>query len=192
MKSARLTVQSDEQAVKDTKLYAPQTGTIVSLSGEVGETVSARGRPRTPPARRPPARAPKDRPVEPPGRGPRERGFSSSSSSSSSSGSTFAVLSDLAPYSSSCPCSESEIGSVGTGSRDGHGRSARRPQAGGPRHPGGERSHRAKAASSPMTSPSSSTRRWPGLKPGMSATAEVVVKQAEGVNVPSGAITGCQ
>jgi len=29
-----------------------------------------------------------------------------------------------------------------------------------------------------------------GLKPGMSATAEVVVKQAEGVNVPSSAISG--
>jgi hypothetical protein len=30
----------------------------------------------------------------------------------------------------------------------------------------------------------------PGLKPGMSATAEVVVKQAEGINVPTSAITG--
>jgi hypothetical protein len=30
----------------------------------------------------------------------------------------------------------------------------------------------------------------PGLKPGMSATAEVVVKQAEGVNVPTSAISG--
>jgi hypothetical protein len=29
-----------------------------------------------------------------------------------------------------------------------------------------------------------------GLKPGMSATAEVVVKQAEGVNVPTTAISG--
>ncbi len=29
----------------------------------------------------------------------------------------------------------------------------------------------------------------PGLKPGMSATAEVVVKQAEGVNVPTSAIS---
>jgi uncharacterized membrane protein YgcG len=29
-----------------------------------------------------------------------------------------------------------------------------------------------------------------GLKPGMSASAEVVIKQAEGVNVPSTAITG--
>jgi hypothetical protein len=30
----------------------------------------------------------------------------------------------------------------------------------------------------------------PGLKPGMSATAEVIVKQAEGINVPTSAITG--
>ncbi len=29
-----------------------------------------------------------------------------------------------------------------------------------------------------------------GLKPGMSATAEVVVSQAEGVNVPTSAISG--
>jgi len=36
-------VQGDEQAVQDTKLYAPEDGTIVSLSGQVGETVSGSG-----------------------------------------------------------------------------------------------------------------------------------------------------
>ena len=43
VKSDKLTVQSDEQAVQNTKLYAPESGTIVSLSGEVGETVSGTG-----------------------------------------------------------------------------------------------------------------------------------------------------
>ncbi len=43
VKSDRLTVQSAEQALSDTKLFAPITGTIVSLSGEVGEAVSASG-----------------------------------------------------------------------------------------------------------------------------------------------------
>ena len=43
MKSDQLTVQSDEQAVQNTKLYAPEDGTIVSLSGEVGEAVSGTG-----------------------------------------------------------------------------------------------------------------------------------------------------
>ena len=43
VKSDKLTVQSDEQAVQDTKLYAPEDGTIVSLSGQVGEIVSGSG-----------------------------------------------------------------------------------------------------------------------------------------------------
>ena len=53
----KLSVQSAEQAVADTRLYAPQSGTIASLSGQVGETVSGRAQPR-PPAAPPPARPP--------------------------------------------------------------------------------------------------------------------------------------
>ena len=43
VKSDKLTVQGAEQAVQDSKLYAPEDGTIVELSGEVGETVTATG-----------------------------------------------------------------------------------------------------------------------------------------------------
>ena len=43
VKSDKLSVESAEKAVQNTKLYAPESGTIVSLFGEVGETVSGTG-----------------------------------------------------------------------------------------------------------------------------------------------------
>ncbi len=43
MKSDKLNVQSAEAALQATKLYAPQSGTIVTLSGQVGEVVTANG-----------------------------------------------------------------------------------------------------------------------------------------------------
>jgi multidrug resistance efflux pump len=54
VKSDELTVRSDEEAVADTKLYAPQDGTIVTLSGQVGEPLAAV---------RPPARLDQGRPL---------------------------------------------------------------------------------------------------------------------------------
>jgi HlyD family secretion protein len=187
VKSARLTVQSDEQAVKDTKLYAPETGTIVSLSGEVGETVSARGTTKDTSSTGSSSSGAE-------GAGRSATGGTGTagadSSASSSSGSTFAVLSDLSSLQLVVPLSESEIGSVRIG------------QLATVTVEALEGRKLAAHVTQVSTLPSSESgvvsydvtfkldQTIAGLKPGMSATAEVVVKQAEGVNVPSEAITG--
>ena len=120
----------------------------------------------------------------------RPPGASSSSSSSGSSSSAFAVLSDLSSMQLVVPLSESEIGNVKVGQiATVTVEALERQQARGPR-----------PAKSRLLSTSSSgavsydvtfqlDQMAAGLKPGMSATAEVVVKQAEGVNVPTTAIS---
>jgi multidrug efflux pump subunit AcrA (membrane-fusion protein) len=192
VKSDRLTVQSDEQAVQDTKLYAPEDGTIVSLTGQVGEVVSGSGTTKA-----------SSGGSSSSGSGTNATGGASalggatgsssssksSSSSSSSSSSAFAVLSDLSSMQLVVPLSESEIGNV---------------KAGQPATVTVEAINGAKLAAHvsevALLSTSSSgavsydvtfqlDQLESGLKVGMSATAEVVVKQAEGVNVPTSAIT---
>ena len=190
--SDRLTVESDEQAVQDTKLYAPEDGTIVSLTGQVGEVVSGSGTTKA-----------SSSSSSSSGSGASTAGGTSalggatgsssasksSSSSSSSSSSAFAVLSDLSSMQLVVPLSESEIGNV---------------KAGQPATVTVEALNGAKLAAHvsevALLSTSSSgavsydvtfqlDQLESGLKVGMSATAEVVVKQAEGVNVPTSAIT---
>jgi multidrug efflux pump subunit AcrA (membrane-fusion protein) len=195
VKSDRLSVQSAEQALSDTKLFAPITGTLVSLSGEVGEAVSASGTTRAS--------------TSSSGSGSSGSGSSSaasafgaasaasgsgssgsgSGSGSGSSSSSFAVLSDLSSMQLVVPLSESEVINV-------------RP--GQPATVTVEALEGRKLAAhvlSVATLPTSSSgvvsydvtfqldQLASGLKPGMSATAEVVVKQAEGVNVPTTAIS---
>jgi len=191
--SDRLTVQSDEQAVQNTKLYAPEDGTIVSLSGQVGETVSGGG---TTKASSSSSSSSSGSSTGTAGgssvAGSGATGSSGSSGSSSSSGSTsssFAVLSDLSSMQLVVPLSESEIGNVK------HGQPATVTV---------EALNGAKLAAhvSEVALLSTSTsgvvsydvtfqldQLTSGLKVGMSATAEVVVKQAEGVNVPTSAIS---
>jgi membrane fusion protein, macrolide-specific efflux system len=191
VKSDRLTVRSDEEAVQDTKLYAPEDGTIVSLSGQVGEVVSGSGTTKA-----------SSTGSSSSGSGASATGGASalggtsgsssaskSSSSSSSSSSAFAVLSDLSSMQLVVPLSESEIGNV---------------KAGQPATVTVEALNGAKLAAhvgevALLSSSSSGAVSYDvtfqldqmeaGLKVGMSATAEVVVKQAEGVNVPTSAIT---
>jgi multidrug efflux pump subunit AcrA (membrane-fusion protein) len=192
VKSDRLTVQSDEQAVQDTKLYAPEDGTIVSLTGQVGEVVSPSGTTKA-----------SSGSSSSSGSGTTAAGGASalggatgsssasksSTSSSSSSSSAFAILSDLSSMQLVVPLSESEIGNV---------------KAGQPATVTVEALNGAKLAAHvsevALLSTSSSgavsydvtfqlDQLESGLKVGMSATAEVVVKQAEGVNVPTSAIT---
>ncbi|HEY3866423.1 MAG TPA: HlyD family efflux transporter periplasmic adaptor subunit [Solirubrobacteraceae bacterium] len=193
--SDRLTVQSDEQAVQDTKLYAPEDGTIVSLTGQVGEVVSPSGTTK--------ASSSSSSSGSGSSTGAAATGgvsalggatgsssaSKSSSSSSSSSSSAFAVLSDLSSMQLVVPLSESEIGNV---------------KAGQPATVTVEALSGAKLAAHvsevALLSTSSSgavsydvtfqlDQMDAGLKVGMSATAEVVVKQAEGVNVPTSAIS---
>ena len=190
VKSDKLTVQSDEQAVQDTKLYAPEDGTIVSLSGEVGETVSGTGTTRASSSTSSSssgstssgggsAKSPT---------GGSTGGGSSSSSSSSTSASSFAVLSNLESLQLVVALSESEIGNVHVGQiatvaiEALNGRKAA--------------AHVVSVSDVPTSSSGAVSydvtfqldQEVQGLKVGMSATAEVVVKQAEGLNVPTSAI----
>jgi multidrug efflux pump subunit AcrA (membrane-fusion protein) len=188
VRSDRLTVKSDEEAVTDTRLLAPEDGTIVSLGGEVGETVSGGGTSRASSSNESSSSAGSSSGTGVAGAG--ATGSSGSSSSSSSSSSSFAVLSDLSSMKLVVALSESEVGSV---------------KAGQPATVTVEALKSAKLAAHVSEVAALSTsdsgvvsydvtftldQLQGGLKAGMSATAEVVVKQAEGINVPTSAITG--
>jgi macrolide-specific efflux system membrane fusion protein len=195
VKSDKLTVQSDEEAVQNTKLYAPEDGTIVSLSGQVGETVSGGGTTKSSSGDSSSSSGGSGTGTAAAGGASAAGGGSSSSSSkssdsSSSSSSSFAILSDLSSMQLVVPLSESEIGNV---------------KAGQPATVTVEALNGTKLAAHvsevALLSTSSSggavsydvtfqlDQLETGLKVGMSATAEVVVKQAEGVNVPTSAIS---
>jgi multidrug efflux pump subunit AcrA (membrane-fusion protein) len=126
VKSAELTVQSDEQAVSDTRLYAPQDGTLVSLTGQVGEVVAANGTTKASSSSSASSSSGSSGSgasgAATTGRSPSGSAAastsstgSSDSSSSGSSSSSFAVLSDLESMQLVVPLSESEIGSVRVG-----------------------------------------------------------------------------
>ena len=187
VKSDRLTVQSDEEAVQDTKLYAPQDGTIVTLSGEVGETASASGTTKA-------SSSSSSSSSTSTGTGASALGgastdSSNSSSTGSSSSSSFAVLSDLSSMQLVAALSESEIGNV-------HVRQIATVTV--EALSGAKLAAHVSEVATLSTSSSGAVsydvtfqldQMAAGLKPGMSATAEVVVKQAEGINVPTSAIT---
>jgi multidrug resistance efflux pump len=196
VRSDRLVVQSDEEAVQDTKLYAPTNGTIVSLAGEVGETVSGAGTSKA-------SSAGSSSSSNGTGTGSTGTGAAavgrtagatsntgSSSSSSTSSSASFAVLSDLSTMQLVVPLSESEIVHV---------------QVGQPATVTIEALEGLKLAAEVVSVATLATsnsgvvsydvtfqlnQTGSGVRPGMSASAEVVVKQAEGVNIPTSAISG--
>ncbi len=194
VKSDQLTVQSAEKAVGDARLYAPQSGTIVSLAGQVGEVVSGSGTTKSSNSSSSSSSGSGGSAAGgSAATGRSTAGTSSSSSSdsgsSSSSSSAFAVLSDLSSMQLVVALSESEIGNVKAGqiatvtveALEGRKLAA----------------HVSEVAT--LSTSSSGVVSYDvtfqldqmevGLKPGMSATAEVVVKQAEGVNVPTTAIS---
>jgi multidrug efflux pump subunit AcrA (membrane-fusion protein) len=194
VRSDALTVRSDEQAVQDTNLYAPESGTIVSLSGQVGEVVSGSGTTRAASA------AGSSGGSGSSGSGASATGTSgraaagassasSTSSASSSSSSAFAILSDLSSMQLVVALSESEIGSVKVGQI-----ATVTIEALEGRKLAAHVSEVALLATSSSGAVSYDVtfqldQLTPGLKLGMSATAEVVVKQAEGINVPTSAVT---
>ena len=193
VRSDTLTVRSDEQAVQDTNLYAPESGTIVSLSGQVGEVVSASGTTRANSAGGSSGSGSSGSGASGASGAGRAAtaasSASSSSSSSSASSSAFAVLSDLSSLQLVVPLSESEIGSVKVGQIATVTVEALE-----------SRKLAAHVSEVALLSTSSSgavsydvtfqlDQLTSGLKLGMSATAEVVVKQAEGINVPTSAIS---
>lgn len=191
VRTDRLSVRSDEQALQDTKLYAPEDGTIASLSGQVGEVVSGGGTTRASTSSSTSSSASSSASAL--GGSSTGAGASGSGSGGSGSGgsgsSSFAVLSNLSSMKLVVALSESEVDSV---------------------HPGQiatvtvealeGRKLAAHVAEVAILSTSGSgaasydvtfdlDQLDEGIKPGMSATAEVVVKQASGLNVPSSAIT---
>jgi multidrug efflux pump subunit AcrA (membrane-fusion protein) len=198
VKSGKLTVQSDEQAVQDTKLYAPEDGTIVSLSGQVGETVSGSGTTKASSASSSSSGSGSGAAGGAGGSaagarsGSTSSSGSSSSSSSSGSGSSssFAVLSDLNSMQLVVPLSESEVGNVKAGQIATVTVEALESSklAAHVREVAILAASTSGAVSYDVTFQLDQMQE--GLKPGMSATAEVVVKQAEGVNVPTTAISG--
>jgi multidrug efflux pump subunit AcrA (membrane-fusion protein) len=193
VKSDKLAVQSAEQAVSNTKLNAPQSGTIVTLSGEVGETVSGTGTTR---AAASSSSSSGSGSSATGGTGGKSSTGASSATSSSSSGagnsssSSFAVLSNLESLQLVVPLSESEIGSVHEGQVATVTIEALNSSK--------VAAHVASVSQVPTSSSGAVSydvtfqldQGAEGLKVGMSATAEVVVKQAEGVNVPTSTIKG--
>jgi macrolide-specific efflux system membrane fusion protein len=178
VRSDELTVKGDEEAVQDTKLYAPEDGTIVKLSGEVGEAVSATGTTNATSSAGSESSTGSS------------TGATSSGGSSATSGTSFAVLSDLSSMKLVVSLSESEIGEV----KDGQPATVTVEALSGAKLA-------ARVSEVSMLSTSSSDavsydvtflleQMHAGMKAGMSATAEVVVKQAEGINVPTSAISG--
>jgi multidrug efflux pump subunit AcrA (membrane-fusion protein) len=199
VRSDKLTVQSDEQSVQDTKLYAPESGTIVSLSGQVGEVVSGSGTTRASSTGGSSSTVGTGAAGSGAGgataRSATGASAASSASSSGTSSSTFAVLSDLSSMQLVVALSESEIGSV----KDGQIATVTvEALASSPEGEGRKLAARVREVALLSTSSSGAVsydvtfeldQLEPGLRLGMSATAEVVVKQAEGLNVPTSAIT---
>lgn len=180
VRSDKLAVQSAEQAVQDTRLYAPSVGTIVSLEGEVGESVSGDGTSKTSPSA-----------SSETGSGPTGSSPSSSSDSGGSSSGSFAVLTDLESMQLVVALSESEVGHVHVGQPATVTIEALE---------GKKAAAHVTAVATTAASSSSGVVSYDvtfkldqltaGLKIGMSASVEVVVRQAEGVYVPTSAITG--
>jgi len=189
VKSDTLSVQNAEQAVQNTKLYAPEDGTIVTLSGEVGETVSGTGTTKASSSSTSSGASGTGTGASAAG-GASSSGGSSSSSSQGSSGSSssFAVLSNLESLQLVVALSESEIGNVHAGQI-----ATVTIEALNGRKVG---AHVVSVSQVPTSSSGAVSydvtfqidQGAQGLKVGMSATAEVVVKQAEGLNVPTSAI----
>jgi multidrug resistance efflux pump len=197
VKSDKLAVQGDEQSVANSKLYAPDNGTIVSLSGEVGESVSGSGTSKASSS----ASSSSTTAAGSAGTGGgsssgRSSGAGASSASSASStgsassSSAFAVLSDLGTMQLAVPLSESEVVHVHVG----------QPATVTVEALEGLKLAAHVVSVATLSTSNSGVVSYPvtfqldqaasALKPGMSASAEVVVKQAEGVNVPTNAISG--
>jgi multidrug efflux pump subunit AcrA (membrane-fusion protein) len=194
VKSDKLTVLSDEESVTDTKLYAPANGTIVSLSGEIGETVSGGGTTKATSSSGSSSGAASGSSgasaATRAGAGASSSSGSSGSSGSGSSSSSFAVLSDLSTMQLVVPLSESEIVHVHVG----------QPATVTVEALEGLKLAAEVASVATLATSNSGVVSYDvtfqldqtgsGVKPGMSASAEVVVKQEEGVNVPTSAISG--
>ncbi|HEX2702544.1 MAG TPA: efflux RND transporter periplasmic adaptor subunit [Solirubrobacteraceae bacterium] len=178
--SAELTVKSDTAALAGTKLYAPSNGTIASISGAVGDEVTAGTG----------SSSANDGSSGTGASSALSSAASSSSTSSSSSGSGFIVLADLSSMQLVVSVSESDIGSIKVG------QPATISVAALP-----SEEFAAKVTAISLLSSDSSgvvsynvtiklSQNSSRLRPGMTATATIVTGQANNaVNVESAAIS---
>jgi multidrug efflux pump subunit AcrA (membrane-fusion protein) len=175
--SAEANVTSAEKALADTELYAPVTGTVASLSSdEIGQTVSSGSSASTGSGTDAAASA--------------GSGTGSAASSSASSSSGFATIINNKTMTMTVSLSESDISSVKVGQIATVSLSALTGvELGG------------KVTSiSPLGSSSDGVVSYdvgltiyqynPKVLPGMSATATIVTGQAQGVTLPTDAVSG--
>jgi hypothetical protein len=183
--AAELDVQDAEEALEDTRLRAPVTGTITSLDGAVGQSVSGSGSSSASSS----STTSSDTGSAAGGTAAGGTGTTSGSSSSSSS-SSFATLSQLSRLDLEVSFSESDIGDLKVGQAASVSVTAL-----------DNVKLAAKVTDIGTTSTSSSgvvsypvtlavTQKADGVLPGMSASAEVVTAQGKGISVPSQAISG--
>ena len=185
---AKSAVRSDEAAVRSaelalvhTKLLAPQEGTIITLSGAAGETVTATGSKKVSTA--------VTSTTSTSGSTSSQASSSSSGASAASASTAFAVISNLKSMQLVVALSEAEIANV----------HASQP-ATVTLEALSSKKLAAHVVSVAATSTSSSgvvtydvvfhlDQLVAGIRAGMSASAEVLVKQAEGLNVLTSAIS---
>ena len=187
--SAKLTVKTDESELNGTKLYAPSSGTIASISGAVGDEVTAGSGSSS--------SASGDSGSGSSGSGlasalssTTSSSSSSSTSSSSSSGSAFIVLADLSSMQLVVSVSEADIGTIKVGQPATISVDALPDEE-----------FAAKVTAISLLSSSSSgvvsydvtiklTQGSSKLRPGMTATATIITGQVnDAVNVESAAIS---
>lgn len=176
------TVAADEKAVAETKLYAPASGTIASLSSDsVGDTVSAGGTASSSGTSSTGASS---------STGSSFGSAASSSASSSSSSSAFAEIINDSTMTMTVSLSEDDITSVKVGQIATVSITALS---------GVELAGKVTSIS-PIGTDSSGVVSYdatvtinqsnPKVLPGMSATATIVTGQAQGVTLPTDAVTG--
>lgn len=175
VEAAQATVNADQQALAETTLYAPATGMIASLAGySIGQAIA--GSSSAAAARTATSAA--------------SRGAASTAAGASGSGSGFAQLINDSTMTMTVALSENSISSVRVGQPANVAISALS---------GVELAGRVSSIS-PLGSDSSGVVTYnatitvsqsnPKVLPGMSATATIVTSQAQGVTLPSDAITG--
>jgi multidrug efflux pump subunit AcrA (membrane-fusion protein) len=179
--SAELTVRNAETAVEQTRLHAPLSGTVAAINGQVGDSVGSA------------SASASSSSSSGAGAGAGGAGGGSGSSSSSSS-SGFIVLAQLSHFKMDVSLTESDIGKVKVGqaatvtvnAAEGEQFAAHVTSI------GVLAASSSSGTSSAVSYPVSLTLDQTGskLKAGMSASADIITAQDNGVSVPNQALQG--
>jgi hypothetical protein len=185
--SAELNVTKAENEVAATTLRAPMTGTIATINGEVGSTVGSGSSSSS-------SSSSSDSSAASIAGALGGGGGSSSSNDSSGSSSGFITLAQLSRFTMDVSLSESDIESVKVGQPATVTVNAASGEqfAAHVTHIAVLSSSSGGSSSSAVSYPVTLTLDQTGkdLRPGMSATADIVTDQVSGIAVPSQALTG--